>query len=340
MKLDSTTVGQLYDRCHFTRPQGLSLFAVRGALVASGQVQLNPDAYNLWNDTIGLIDFRTGDVFGTWDATAGQPGTYWTKHDDYAGADSGAPFTMPCGGIKLKTGIHRNQWWCLVQCDGVAGAYPAVRDMDQDEVLEARDKFCWTTRENGINVHWEERVTQRVEYASSGCHVMKCAYNSKERALFKATVEKYEKAGQTVFPYAVFEGSWLVDGRDRLLYGSVGDDVKWFQELLNKEGYPVKVDGQFGQLTHDRAVQRNRAKFKAGVDVTKRVDQWGVAIVPEQAAANPYQLDLSIAGATHKLPFAMPDGKTAMVGVRELVDAFGGKLDTEAWPQLSAKIGG
>lgn len=343
MKLDATTIGQVYDRCHAPRPQGLSLFAVRGALVRSGQVQINPDRYNEWNDTICLVDLDQGVVYGHWDATAGQPGTYWTKHPTYAGPDTGAPFTMPCFGVQLVVGdgthapLHRGKWWCLRQQAGQAGAYPVVRDVDQDEQLEPSDKYTWATADNGINVHWEERKSKRVEFASSGCHVMNYAYDSSERQAFRTRVVEYQQAGQQVFRYAVVESGWLLDGRERVLYGSAGDDVKWFQDLLNREGYPVKVDGQFGKLTHERAVQRNLARLKAGIDVTREVDQWGVGIVPE-AAPPKYELHLDLGDHEATLPFVMPDGQTAMVGVRDMVEALDGVLITEHWPQLFAKI--
>jgi len=339
MKLDPTTIGNLYDRSHIPRPDGLAMFAVRGALVNNGSVLLNTDAYDFWNDTIGLVDFQTGEMFGFWAATAGQPGTYWTKHSDYAGADSGAPFTMPCGNIALTTGLHRGKWWSLIQRDGVAGSYPVVRDTDQDEVLEARDKFTWTTRANGINVHWEELKSQRVRFASSGCHVMNYAYNSKERKAFKDVVERYQKQGQQTIRYSVFEGSWMIDGRERVLYGSVGDGVKWFQNLLNTDGYPVRVDGEFGQLTHERAVQRSRALFKAGTPNTLKVDQWGVGIVPEPAKANPYELAIAFGGHGNIIPFTMPDGKTAQIKVRDLAQAFGATVDSTKWPKLAMQIG-
>lgn len=47
--------------------------------------------------------------------------------------------------------------------------------------------------------------------------------------------------------------------------GSKGEDVKWLQYELNESGYNLKVDGEFGQLTHNALIDFQE-KFKLEID--------------------------------------------------------------------------
>lgn len=281
MKLTIALISDLYDRCSVVKPNGLVLCGLRGATVSNCELAFNDDSYNKFNDTIVLLDFEKGKIYGCWDATCGQPGRYWDKHGTYSGANSGAPFTMPCGNVSVRTGIHLGKYWALIQCDGEAGMYPAVRDYDQDYLLEWTDGFVFTSRSNGINIHWVNSKQEYVEWASSGCHVMNYAYSSSQRQEFRSRVEAYESGGQDVFLYSVFDGAWLQDRKSRIFYGSKGDSVNAWQERLFAEGYHVTKTGKFDRSTHDMTVSRNKDRRKAGIEVTSKVDQWGVAIVSD-----------------------------------------------------------
>jgi hypothetical protein len=247
MKLDLKTLRGLYQRASFEFPEGLNAFCLRGVKVGlDAELTPNDEGFCLWNDVWGLADPDRGVLYAEM-ATGGQPAKYWSSHRIYRGLDHGAPFTLPCR-VTLHRGKHRRQWPCL----RVSGQtpYPVILDVDQDYTLTDRDRCTFACDQAGINIHFVHSVG---DTDASGGHVINRLWGSASFKKFHRLIWG-EYARQQTIPYAVFESEWLTDRIERVLYGSTGMYVKQLQERLNEAGLPVRVDGEFGPITHQRVL--------------------------------------------------------------------------------------
>ncbi|MCP4138531.1 MAG: peptidoglycan-binding protein [bacterium] len=82
----------------------------------------------------------------------------------------------------------------------------------------------------------------------------------------------------TYFSAAIFQYEDLITKDHRLRIGSKGEQVKELQKKLNKAGYKLKIDGDFGPVTHHN-LRQYQQKMKIGDN--------GIYIIPPEAEKAP-----------------------------------------------------
>ena len=128
--------------------------------------RLNDDAFNVWNDSRFLIEFKNGkpEIVGAWEATT-EPGRYYTMNPMNAGGAARIAF----GQYKSwQIGTHgaADPHEALIQTGGTVTVY---RDLNQDGT---RTGDRMDTGYFGINQHWGgDSHTSDIGAWSAGCLV-------------------------------------------------------------------------------------------------------------------------------------------------------------------------
>jgi hypothetical protein len=180
-------------------PPGVTrLFGVRGAIPhGAGELSLQPNTLNLWNDTIGIW----GNDFALYQGTV-DPGLDYTIHPtNDLGAAHLITLEEPRGKVwHFQWGMHKGQYPCLVQAE----SFLVRRDKNRDGIAQLVEPI--EGGDFGIHIHYGG-VMKKVGAWSAGCQVLKGG--SEANSPWVDFVARLKKSGQSQFAYFLIDGAAL-----------------------------------------------------------------------------------------------------------------------------------
>lgn len=196
--IDNATIRAALERLGWGEPEPgvLHVFGVRGARPwpeapddGKYYLQVTDQAFDNWNDTLGLF----GTAFGTWLGTTDPGSTYtWDPMNPI-----GAAHLVP-GWYDYQRGSHKGHG-ALVQ----AGPVTVIRDEDRDGTGEPQEyrESGWF----GLNIH-AGGDAERVGAYSAGCQVFQDGWSGPEWTRF---CDLIDEADQERYRYWLFEAADL-----------------------------------------------------------------------------------------------------------------------------------